>query len=269
MTLVLTEVSSVGVAMAADSAITKIRAGKIFEIDQQGWHKILKVPKIRAGISYWGMIGAVTNQQFDTWLRNLIDTNNYHDLDTFADFLVSELNNACKNRPLKNGYDVGIHLAGYHKWSDGVRRPVFYHIHNGHGRITLNEQKDTHGKIISINPTWYSDPRKLFEKHPDFPNPQRSLNYNLNILNHSGLITRNGDFFLYAVFQNYINEAIKFIRLSPNIRIPSNPSNIASRKGFLHIILESTIRLYRCSNLSKMVGGKVSSLAIAPNRYVN
>ena len=39
MTLVLTELSEVGIAMAADSAITRVSRGKIVEIDQQGWCK--------------------------------------------------------------------------------------------------------------------------------------------------------------------------------------------------------------------------------------
>ena len=45
MTLVLTELTICGIAMAADSAITKIKGGKIVEVDQQGWQKLLRVPK--------------------------------------------------------------------------------------------------------------------------------------------------------------------------------------------------------------------------------
>lgn len=253
--------------MAADSAITKLQNGRVIEIDQQGWLKLLKVPKINAAVSYWGMIGAVTNQQFDIWLKNVIDSGNYSDLDAFADYLVNKLNLACNNKPLKNGYDVGVHLAGYHKWPDGKLRPFFYHIHNGHGRIKLNEKKDKSGQIVSINPVWDSDPRKLFEKHQDFPNPTKSLQENLLGLD-VGYITRNGDFFLYAVFHNAIQQALRYIYLSPNIRIPSDPSKIASRKGFLHVILETIIRLYQCSNQSKVIGGTVTSIGIGSNGYV-
>jgi hypothetical protein len=269
MTLVLTEVSRIGIAMAADSAITKIQGKKILEVDHQGWKKLLRVPKINAGISYWGMIGAVTNQQFDVWLQDKITNGNYDDLNSFADYLVVELNMACKNVPLKNGYDVGIHVAGYSKWTDNVVRPTFFHIHNGHGRIKMNEKRDASGNLLSINPIWDSDPRKLFEKHFDFPDVNRPIQDSINILNNGGWITRNGDFFLYVVFQKFIDDAVNFIHLSPNIRIPKNPTSIASRKGFLHIILESIIRLYRCSNQSKIVGGTVTSLAIGPKGYIS
>jgi len=224
MTLVLTEITKVGIAMAADSAITKIQGNKIIEVDEQGWQKLLRIPKINAGISYWGMIGAVTRQQFDNWLQDKIASDQYNDLYSFANYLVSELNKACKNVPLKDRHDVGIHLAGYSAWSDKVIRPTFLHIHNGHGRILMNPKYDHNKILISINPVWDSDSRKLFEIHNDFPNPDISLIGNLNTLNNTGWITRNGDFFLYAVLQEYINKAIYFINLSQNIKIPKKPT---------------------------------------------
>lgn len=269
MTLVLTELSKAGIAMAADSKITTMNNGKIVERERKYWDKLLRVPKIQAAVSYWGMIGAVTRQQFDTWLKNnVIDTGNYTDLDSFADHLADRLNSACNNKPLINGFDVGIHVAGYHNWSDGCSRPFFYHIHNGHGRFKLNEIMDPSGAVVSIDPVWDSDPRKLFEKHQDFPKAAKSLQENLHDLNIS-YITRNGDFFIYAVFHEKIISAIQYIHLSPTIRIPRNPNNLASRKGLLHVILESMIRIYGCSsNKGRVVGGKVSSLGIGPNRYV-
>src|SRR5690606_1477474 len=101
------------IAMAADSAITKLRNNKIVEVDQQGWRKLLKVPKIRAAVSYWGTIGAVTRTPFPEWLQKVIDSENYSDMNSFADHLVESLNRACRGRPLADGQDTGIHLAGY------------------------------------------------------------------------------------------------------------------------------------------------------------
>ena len=73
MTLILTELTSAGIAMAADSAITRMNNGKVVEIEPEGMSKILRVPKIRAAISFWGMIGAVTTQAFDQWLQDIIN----------------------------------------------------------------------------------------------------------------------------------------------------------------------------------------------------
>ena len=91
MTLILTELTPAGISMAADSAITKMQNGKIIEIDQQGMSKILRVPKIRAAISFWGMIGAVSKNPFDQWLQSIINAENYNDLESFADILADAL----------------------------------------------------------------------------------------------------------------------------------------------------------------------------------
>ena len=80
MTLVLTELSNAGIVMAADSAITKTQNGKIIEIDTESWQKLLPIPKIKAGISYWGIIGAITKKQFDHWLKIIIESEEYDDL---------------------------------------------------------------------------------------------------------------------------------------------------------------------------------------------
>jgi len=54
MTLILTQLSQAGIAMAADSAISFLVNGKLATKEQQNWNKLLRVPRIKAGISYWG-----------------------------------------------------------------------------------------------------------------------------------------------------------------------------------------------------------------------
>ena len=268
MTLILTELTETGIAMTADSAITRMQNGKIIEIDQQGISKILRVPKIRAAISFWGMIGVVTkNQPFDQWLQGIINAENYNDLESFADILVNALNESCNGKPLQEGEEVGIHVAGYAPWVDNELRPFFYHIHNGHGKFITQHETDKYGALLAVHTKWVSDPRKLFEKHQDFPSTNKSLDENIEGLK-TGYITRNGAFFIYAVLAERMQEALNYINLMPSVSIPRDRTNLASRKGFLHIILEMIIKLYRCSNQSKIIGGTVTSLGIAQDRYV-
>jgi len=267
MTLILTELSDAGIAMAADSAITRLSGGRIIEVDQQGWRKLLRVPRINAGVSYWGSIGLVTQVQFDNWLQTVIDTENYDNLETFAQRVANALNSACRNQPLPNGSDMGIHVAGYSQWADGVRRPVFYHVHNGHGMFKINETKDERGFITSVVPEWQSEPRKLFEVYKDFPFADKSLEENLSIL-HNGYITRNGAFFIYAVLWEYMQHALHYINLIQNVSLPRDMTDLSSRKGFLHTMLEMIIRFYRCSNQSRIIGGTVTSLGIGVNGYL-
>lgn len=268
MTLVLTELSDAGIAMAADSAITKLRRGKVVEVDQQGWLKLLRVSSIRAAVSYWGMVGAVTRAQFDIWLKRVINSSNYADLMSFADHLANALNDACHGKPLAEGQDVGIHVAGYSKWSDGIKRPVFFHVHNGHGRMVIHYEKDRLNRIVAVHPKWVPEPRKLFEKHQDFPKTSKSVEENLEILR-SVYLTRNGEYFLYAVIMQHLERAFQYINLIPQVSIPRDPSKLNSRKGFLHIMLETMVRLYRCSNQSRIIGGSVTSLAIGPDGYLS
>lgn len=267
MTLVLTELSTAGIAMAADSAITKFsREGKVVEVDQRGWAKLVRVPSIAAAVSYWGFVGSVTRVQFDLWLKRVIDREDYEDLPSLAQRVADTLNEAADGKPLAEGHEVGIHAAGYHQWEDGTRRPFFFHVHNGHGRFVIRDER-VGNRLVSAHPRWVSEPRKLFEKHQDFPRPGVSVQENMAILE-NGYMTRNGDFFIYAVIWQHMEQALGYINLVPGVSMPRSPADLNSRKGFLHTMLEMMVRLYRCSNQSRIVGGTVTSLAIGPNGFL-
>lgn len=275
MTLVLTEVSKVGIVMAADSAITYSvdSQGRPIEKQQKYWDKLIRVPSIKAAVSYWGIIGAV-NKQFELWLKRVIEIGkqkSYYDLDSFADYLANSMNKACGDKPLAENQCVGVHVAGYTKWEDGERRPAFYHVHNGHLHMeTEIETIDVNGQKIlkAVHPKLVADPRKLFEKHKDFPKESESLEANLRFLD-IGYITRNGDYFVYAVLADHIERAIGFINHIPGVSIPRDPSSLGSRKGYVHLMLETMVRIYACSRMGRVIGGEVKSLAIGFNGYLS
>ena len=152
MTLVLTEVPNAGIAMAADSAITYFDEKRVY-IDKKGWLKLLRVPSIRAAVSYWGVIGAVTKKvRFDAWLKKVIDAESYNDLPSFAESLAQALNKECGGKPLGVDQNVGVHVAGYHEWADGTKRPMFFHVHNGHGLTRIVEEK-VQTRIVAVHPS--------------------------------------------------------------------------------------------------------------------
>jgi len=236
MTLVLTELSEAGIAMAADSAITYLdQQGRTIQKQQTAWLKLLKVSSVHAAISYWGVVGAVTGKRFDEWLRQLVDPHPYNDLSTLADHIASGLNRACGDRPLSEKQCVGIHVAGYAPWPDGVLRPVFFHVHNGHGEYQIiPEIQEINGKscITKVTIQFKAEPRRLFAKHLDFPDGSRSIDENLDVLR-KGYITRNGDFFYYAVIAEQLEQAFAYLNLIPGFSIPRDPSNLSSRLGYL------------------------------------
>jgi hypothetical protein len=266
MTLVLTDISKVGVAMVADSAITYLNPdGTVKQIDQRGWPKLFKVPFITAAVSYWGCVGCVVrNERFYEWLqRKINDTTRYSDLHSFADYLAAELNAACNGRPLKDGECVGVHVAGFADWQDGESRPFFYHVHNGHGDTKIRHLVDPKtDQILKVIPKWDPEPRKLFEKHQDFPKNEKTLEENVETLN-DGYITRNGDYFVYSRLHESLLRVIRYINLIDGWKVPRS-DNAQSRMAMLKMMLETVIMIYQCSNKPEIIGGEVSCLSISP-----
>lgn len=272
MTLLLTECSTVGVVMASDSAITKIDSkGRIVEIDQQGWVKVLKAPKARAAVGYWGFIGKVHRGRFDDWVRKVIEQGKYSDVPALGACLADALNNACGNKPLGDDECVGLHVAGFHPWSDGQSRPFFIHVHNGPGYIAIEhvtEQLPQGARLLEVRPRLVAGPRTLFEPHQDFPYRDLTLEENCDALRR-GYTIRNGDFFYYSVVWDALQRSFNYLNLIPGFSIPGNPASLGARRGLLVAALETTIRVYRCSNRSRIIAGKVTSQAIGPNGYVH
>jgi hypothetical protein len=272
VTLLLTECSASGVAMAADSAITMIDAkGRVVEVDKREWRKVLRAPKIIAAVGYWGVIGKIHQKgRFDDWLRRIMGQATYSDLPSLAATLADALNNACGSKPLADGESAGLHVAGFHPWDDGKCRPFFFHVHNGPGYVRIQEIKQPlpqRERLIEVRPQLVTGPRDLFKLHQDFPREDASLQQNLEMLE-GGYITRNGDFFYYAVVWDALQRSFNYLNLIPEFSIPRDRS-LGARLGLLHAALETTVRVYRCSNQSKIVGGKVTSEAIGPNGWLN
>jgi hypothetical protein len=270
VTLLVTECSTSGVAMAADSAITKIAKGKIVEVDQKEWRKVLRAPKIIAAVGYWGFIGKIYRGRFDEWLHRTMDQATYSDLPSLAGTLANALNEACGNKALADGESAGLHVAGFHPWKDGLRRPFFFHVNNGPGVVRIGEIKESlpqGERLIEVRPQLVAGPRDLFKPHQGFPRDEATLEENLEMLKHP-YTTRNGEFFYYAVVWDSLRRSFNYLNLIPGFSIPRDQS-LGARRGLLHAALETTVRVYRCSNQSRIVGGKVISEAIGPNGWLN
>jgi hypothetical protein len=147
MTLILTELSNYGIVMATDSAITETLLkpdGTVGDKDYYGARKLFTVPKLSAGISYWGWAdipipGASWEDKrklFSTelWLPHFLETNreNYNTLSELATLLEKELRQRIPKIDVNEHKlgDGGIHLAGYEKIDSRIV-PTFWHIHNG------------------------------------------------------------------------------------------------------------------------------------------
>jgi hypothetical protein len=296
MTLVLTELSEAGIAMVADSAISQIdpltKTPK--DVDKQ-WHKLLRVQRIKAAISYWGEVGRVEPyRRFDEWLNDWIGSACYADLPSFAEALAAYLNQACKGQPLGEAQMVGIHVAGISPWGDGEPRPMFFHVHNGHASIELTVKTPDSALVLSAGTSVYrvpipsgsmnppeindlllaaqqpgakldynrrAEPRKLFEAHCDFPDPKLTIEENLKCLA-NGYLTRNGDYAPFVLIAGAMDLVRIGLNTVPGVSIPRKPSEIGARIGYLHLLMQTVIRTYHCSTMNRIIGGSISSLGI-------
>jgi hypothetical protein len=252
MTLVMTEVSTYGVAMAADSAVT-FPDGRVYV----GAQKLLPVPQINAGLSIWGR-GDVNGTAVDTWLQDFVqnDVTREMTLLNMAETLVVKLNNEFDG-PINDR--MGIHVGGFDE-KNSVRGPAFYHIHNGHfhfefgnGNITEVPEEDPPIRELRVHE---DRPPQIY--HGDnFPKP-----------------TRNGDFSIFGILYDKLNPILKDIQNLTGFSFPFPPS-LASRGEKLRFWINIARELYRLSNFRLRVlpqpatagdagiGGPISVLTIS------
>jgi hypothetical protein len=121
MTLILTEVTPLGIVMAADSAYTRVD-GSV-----RPGEKLFLIPGLNAGLSLWGRGLPV---KAEDWVRGFISTHSQsRNLGEFVEALRDELRQV--SPPLlpdaKGEGTIGFHIAAY----EGQDRPSVFHVHNG------------------------------------------------------------------------------------------------------------------------------------------
>jgi len=256
MTLILTEISSFGIAMAADSAVTQKIAkpnGNFTYCVLTGVHKLQVIDKLNAGISVWGM-GAIppNNTQTDIWLQDFIDSQraNYNSLSDFATLLQNELRRLIPPINVDNDNDrfgtIGFHLAGYVNYN-GRKTPTLYHIHNGISTALF--QRD-----IEIDPT-------IVNANHDLPPNivQQELSQG------EVPLYRNGDWTTYARLFNHLDKFLQSLSQEGGLTIPHS-RNLKERAEWLRFQIRTLSELYRLSNLHlPTIGGKIDTLLITPN----
>jgi hypothetical protein len=251
MTLILTEISNLGIAMAADSAVTiqiiKPDGTMVYRV-LTGVRKLQVIDKLNAGIAVWGL-GQIDNLDTDIWLQDFINSQreNYNTLNEFAILLQNEVRNTIppinfRERPLGT---IGFHLAGF---VDHLNRltATFYHIHNGISQ-TMCERG------ITINPAIVNANHDL---PPDITDELLSSGRHV--------VIRNGDIAVFAPFIEHIG--VFFGNLSRHgLTIPDS-RNLIERAEWLKFEIRTMSEIYRFSNLHlPTIGGKIDTLLITPN----
>lgn len=226
MTLVLTEVSTLGVAMAADSAVTVRPSGRVYI----GAQKLLPVYEIDAGLSIWGE-GVIGDKPADEWLQDFItsDVVSGVGLWDMANRLAEKVNQVFGSVIPRR---MGIHVGGFDE-KDGIRVPAFYHIHNGHYHPEVRNRQ-----IVEIPDE--DPPIREFRAHPDHP-PGREYR-----------MTRNGDFAIFAFLYGQMNPLFDRIREATGLVFPYPPS-LEARGEYLRFWIKTLVEIYRLSNYRRRI----------------
>jgi hypothetical protein len=245
MTLVLTELSPLGIAMAADSAVTytQTHTGLRYAMPNAA-QKLQVVPHLNAGVSCWGL-GTIGGVPTDQWLSNFIDSSTpLATLQSFADELARQLNAqvppGASGRTLGEN-NIGFHLAAFEDCGE-TPTPSFYHIHDG--RSTVLE-----GRGIAVNPN-------QFNANHDMP-PQI---FRQKFGTGGAYTTRNGDYQLYAIMFRLLEDF--FGQLRPRGIIIPNSQNLVDRAEYLVFQIRTMTEIYRLSNLVPGIGGGIHYLTI-------
>ncbi len=234
MTLIITEVSHYGIAMAADSAETldvELSNGERFVRVSAGVKKLQPIPYLSAAISGWGRgeipDGAGTSKPTDVFMADFIARHaDASTIDSFASELAAELESCLSG----DQEPLGFHLAGIVDWRGGPT-PTLYHVRNcdgKYGHLQIHEFIAGH----DVEPQAFD---------PDRP---RHL--------------RNGDFGLFAKFIDALKFKIPF--QYGGIQIP-HPS-LLGRALFWGSWIKFISDLYAASGLLRTIGGPVSVLTI-------
>jgi len=246
MTLVLTELSPFGIAMAADSAVTfTYQSGNCSYsfAKPNAAEKLQAVPYLNAGISCWGL-GEINGKATDEWLADFIQTNsNMQDLASFARKLSAVLQ-AQVGPSVGNQSRLGFHLAGFEMYN-GKPIPSFYHIHDGPS-TTLQ------ARGITVDPS-------RFNANHDIP-PAEFLKL---ALSGGGWITRNGNYQFYGQLFALLEKFFEAARDHLGMVIPHSQS-LKDRAEYLVFQIRTVADLYRMSNCVPGIGGAIQYLTISP-----
>lgn len=270
MTLIITELSRFGIAMAADTAETvssmSVR-GLIEDRAFFGLTKLLPIQKLQAGISYWGWAKMPPSSDsgvwMDWWLRVFLAENisNYNAISDLAGLLQKELRKRVP--PLSDAElelmpygDGGIHLAGFAD-EEGEKVPCFWHIHNGVSQGLPEKKLDPH----IVNANYDCAPSKFLQVQ------KMGATY----------VTTNGDIEAWArFFKKYFKEYLDELRKEMKIVIPL--PTIDFRAEYWRAQIRFISEVYAMGGIRKKdtihqmarnIGGEVTTLTITENGIHN
>lgn len=158
MTVISAVISTHCIAISSDSFLTVYNSRKkINEIIETKRPKIIRIEKLQAAFSYWGLAAKSKYSSWTTykWLSEISNKGkDFDSLECYAEFVMDELNKTIRLLGIpKNKSGIGIHLTGYENY-DGFKIPELF--------LISNYTDPTYSKVGDLHVS-----RHLFSKIPD------------------------------------------------------------------------------------------------------
>jgi hypothetical protein len=257
MTLIITELSSLGIIMVGETAETVDCLAPDYTIQERsfvGLIKVIPVQKLQAGLSYWGWAKIPPQENkdgiyMDWWLQNFVSqrASEYDSIEALAKLLEKELRKFVPNMTDKELEELhwgngGIHLAGFVS-KDGNNLPCFWSIHNGFSHTNKEADPQTVNACYDCEPAKFDTGTAIF---------------------------RNGEIEAYSqFFDAHLAKYLEEVQKKYGILMPY-PS-LGSRAEFWAAQIKFISALYEASGyvggkgltrLTKMIGDQVTTLTI-------
>lgn len=237
MTLVVSDISTHGIVMVGDSAVTMTtNSQKIVSSDAA---KVQYCNKANIGFALWGDAG-IGEKRMDFWLSRFINShiNESDSVESVGKKLVEAINDELLRSNRKWSELVrGIHIAGYR---DGL--PVLFHVHTGHDTEPAHELR-------------------LYKDYPD--NQKWSKRRYESVLSFGFVHLRNG---YHPIFGPLFDQILNFSRnLRTNFNISFPQKNLSGRFEFYKLLVKFVAGTLIASGLHPGVNNTLSSIAFTEN----
>ena len=233
MTLVVSDISNLGIVMVGDSAVTR---GNTVVSDAV---KVQYSAPANIGVAMWGYAD-VGNERLDQWMAQFLQSSvkSNDSVEYVGTRIATQLNPILQKtgKPWEQ-LVCGFHIAGY---SGGL--PCLYHVHCGHA----------------------NEPPHELRLYKDFPDSYGWSRAKFEFILRSGFThLRNGYHPLFGPLFDQVLEYSKTLQVNLNISFPQ--STLRSRLEFYKLLVKFVAGVLAVSGKHQGVGEPLSAIAFGEN----
>jgi hypothetical protein len=251
------------ISFASDSLITIPKKDGSLEIVETEKPKIVQIPKLRAGIVFWGLSG-FGRWSLTEYLKNMITNNKSNSLEEFCDELKVGLQNDFDRLKLTKPtpkYGLGVQVAGFERIND-YRVPELFLISNFKKSYLVGSQFFCNRHSFQICTLKFDKKQIQPEaKHREYDYRKKVYDW---LAGEEMIITNNGDYEMYTPLVKSLIEQIYLLR-KRGVAKPLNDSKIVGALARLPIEIISVLQRDFCKEGSQIIGGKSHDLVITAN----